>query len=212
MTALPLPCLMLVTEPSRHLPEIVAAAVASGVDIVQWRDKGPASETFDIAWRLREITDGHCLMVINGQPNYSPYMVRKVSADGVHQPEDSRYSVEICRAVVGGGLVGRSVHSVDAACEAAAQGADYLIAGTIFDSQSHPGIAPAGLGFLRDVCAAVSVPVLAIGGVTPQNLELCLEAGAVGVAVLSPIMRATDPKTVAQEYRAALDTAWKEKQ
>jgi len=105
--------------------------------------------------------------------------------------------------------VGRSVHSVEAASEAAAQGADYLVAGTIFASQSHPDRSPAGLGFLRDVCAAVSLPILAIGGVTPQNLKLCLEIGAAGVAVLSPIMRATDPQAAAQTYRAALDSNWK---
>lgn len=208
MTQLPQPCLMLVTEPSPRLPQIVAQAVAGGVSIVQWRDKEPAPETFDIAWRLREIAKGHCLMVVNGQSSYSPYMVRKVSADGVHLPEDSGYSVGMCRAAIVSGLVGRSVHSVKAACEAAAQGADYLVAGTIFASQSHPDRPPAGLGFLRDVCAAVSLPVLAIGGVTPQNLGLCLEAGAAGVAVLSPIMQASDPQASAQAYRTALDEAW----
>lgn len=128
---------------------------------------------------------------------------------GVHLPE-GRLTVEATRRILSpGDLVGRSVHSVDAACEAAAQGVDYLVAGTIFASQSHPDRPPAGLGFLRDVCAAAPVPVLAIGGVTPQNLKLCLEAGAAGVAVLSPIMRATDPKAAAQAYRVALDGNWK---
>lgn len=130
-------------------------------------------------------------------------------AHGVHLPEE-RLTVEATRRVLSPeDLVGRSVHSVDAAREAAAQGADYLVAGTIFASQSHPDREPTGLGFLRDVCAAANLPVLAIGGVTPQNLELCLEAGAAGVAVLSPIMRATDPQAAAQAYRGALDSNWK---
>ncbi len=208
MTRLPRPCLMLVTEPSPRLAEIVAGAVAGGVDVVQWRDKRSVPETFDTAWRMREVIGPPCLMLVNGQPNYSPYLVRKVSADGVHLSEDSRYSVKSCRLAVVGGLVGRSVHSVTSAQAAAEEGADYLIAGTIFASQSHPEIVPAGLDFLRDVCAAVSLPVLAIGGVTPENTGDCIRAGAAGVAVLSPIMRAADPKAAAQAYRAALDGAW----
>ena len=67
-----------------------------------------------------------------------------------------------------------------AARQAEGDGADYLIAGTIFASQSHPEIAPAGVEFLRQVCEAVSIPVLAIGGVTPENVGECIEAGRGG--------------------------------
>jgi thiamine-phosphate diphosphorylase len=131
---------------------------------------------------------------------------------GVHLPE-GRFTVEATRRILSpGSLVGRSVHSVEGAEKAADEGADYLLTGTIFASQSHPGLPPAGVGFLRDVCAAVSLPVLAIGGVTPQNLGLCLNAGAVGVAVLSQIMQASDPQAAAQAYRTALNEAWSKRQ
>lgn len=202
MTALPLPCLMLVTEPSLHLPEIVAAAVVGGVDIVQWRDS--VSTRTEIEAQRSAVAlavSPAALLVVNMDGSRRPALLR---GDGQHWPE--RKARRMMHGFCGG-----SVHSVEAARETAAQGADYLIAGTIFASQSHPDEPPAGQGFLRDVCAAVSLPVLAIGGITPQNLELCLEAGAAGVAVLSPIMRATDPKAAAEAYRAALDTAWKEK-
>jgi thiamine monophosphate synthase len=79
-----------------------------------------------------------------------------------------------------------------------------MIAGTIFGSASHPGVRPAGVGFLREVCAHVRRPVLAIGGVTPENATECLRAGAAGVAVLSPLMDAADPAAVAARYRAAM--------
>lgn len=200
MTALPRPCLMLVTEPSPCLPQIVVEAVAGGVDIVQWRDS--VSTRTEIEAQRRAVASAvspAALLVVNMDGSRCPALLR---GHGRHSPERK------FRRVMHG-FSGGSVHSVEAACEAAAQGADYLVAGTIFASQSHPGIAPAGLGFLRDVCAAVSVPVLAIGGVTPQNLELCLEAGAAGVAVLSPIMRAANPQVSAQAYRGALDSNWK---
>jgi len=203
LTALPLPCLMLVTEPSPHLPQIVAEAVVGGVNIVQWRDS--VSTRTEIESQRRAVASAvspAALLVVNMDGSRRPALLR---GNGQHWPER-----KVRRMMHG--FCGGSVHSVETACEAAAQGADYLIAGTIFASQSHPGTPPAGLGFLRDVCAAVSLPVLAIGGVTPQNLKLCLEAGAAGVAILSPIMRATNPKASAQAYRAALDTAWKEKQ
>jgi thiazole tautomerase (transcriptional regulator TenI) len=92
---------------------------------------------------------------------------------------------------------------VDAARAAVDWGADYLVAGTVFASASHPGEPAAGLAFLAQVCAAVRVPVLAIGGVTPANLADCLRAGAAGVAVLSPLQGA-DPRAVAAAYVAAL--------
>jgi thiamine-phosphate diphosphorylase len=101
--------------------------------------------------------------------------------------------------------IGRSVHSVAAAEGAAADGADYLIAGAIFATGSHPGAAPAGLGFLAEVAAAVGMPVVAIGGITPANAGDCLRAGARGVAVLSALMDAADPGAVAAAYRRAME-------
>jgi len=199
---------MLVTEPSPRLPQIVSEAVAGGVDIVQWRDKSIASDSFDAARNVREAIGERGLMVVNGQANYSPYLVRKISADGVHLPENSPCSVEQARRAVAGRLAGCSVHSVARSRQAASEGADYLVAGTIFASRSHPDIAPAGLDFLREVCLAVSIPVLAIGGVTPNMVVDCIKAGAAGVAVLSPIMRAKNPESAAQAYRTALDAAW----
>ncbi len=206
MTNLPRPCLMLVTEPSPRLTEIIAAAVAGGVDIVQLRDKADdPTDLMETAWQVGDAIQLKALLVINGRMGH--ILVRKTDADGVHQPT----SIAHARTLIGDKLIGRSVHSVHEANKAASEGADYLVAGTIFASQSHPDLEPMGLEFLHEVCAAVTIPVLAIGGVTPESAGDCINAGAAGVAVLSPIMRAEDPKTVAQAYRAAIDAAWKEK-
>ncbi len=206
---LPQPCLMLVTEPSPRLPQIAGEAVGGGVNVVHLRDKRAAAHGLRLTFKaLGQSLRGGTVVVVNAD------WQRAVGfgARHIHLPEQS-VPVGVVRHHLGtGALVGKSAHSVEAARKAASQGADYVIAGTVFASRSHPDIEPLGLDFLRDVCDAVPLPVLAIGGVTPENLGACLEAGAAGVAVLSPIMRATDPKAAAQKYRAALDAAWEERE
>lgn len=199
---------MLVTEPSPRLTEVIAAAVAGGADIVQWREKVANRAKYRQRFRAIHAAAGDVLVIVNGNQEAA----LACGARRIHLPEQS-LPIGVIRWRIGaGGLIGKSVHSVEAARRAQANGADYLIAGTIFASQSHPDIEPAGLEFLRDVCAAVSLPVLAIGGVTPENTAECIEAGAAGVAVLSPIMRAENPKAVAQAYRRAINAAWGEQQ
>ena len=194
---------MLVTEPHPALVDVVAAAVRGGVSVVQIRDKTAGLvELTATALDLWDVTQAPVLLIVNGA---SVYTVRK-SADGM------QLSMAACREVPasqGQWLTGVSVHSAAEAREAEQWGADYLVAGTVYASQSHPDIAPQGLGYLQDVCASVTVPVLAIGGITPARVAECVAAGAAGVAVLSPIMRAADPEAMARDYRYALDTAWK---
>ena len=199
---------MLVTEPSPRLPEIVSEAVAGGVDIVQWREKRGKGMGYNRAYAdLSAILKERAPLVVNG--NWET--AAGLGARRVHLPEKS-LPVGVVRHRIGAkSLIGKSVHSVSSAEGAAKQGADYLVVGTIFGSTSHPEREPAGLEFLRDVCAAVTVPVLAIGGVTPEAVADCLAAGAAGVAVLSPLMRAADPRAAAQAYRQALDAAWEKR-
>ena len=204
-----LPCLMLVTEPSPRLPEIVAEAVTGGVDVVQWRENRGKGMGYNRAYGdLNAALKERALLVVNG--NWETAV--GLGARRIHLPEKS-LPIGVVRHRIGAkSLVGKSVHSVSSAEQAEKQGADYLIAGTIFASASHPNLEPSGLEFLREVCAAVSIPVLAIGGVTSENTADCIAAGAAGVAVLSAIMRASDPREAAQTYRAALDAAWEARQ
>ena len=81
-------------------------------------------------------------------------------------------------------LLGRSVHSVEAARQAAREGADYLLFGPVFPTASHPGRPATGLAALREVAGAVEVPVLAIGGVDAERARACREAGAAGFAAI----------------------------
>ena len=84
---------------------------------------------------------------------------------------------------------------------------DYLVAGTIFASRSHPGKTPEGPGLLREIRSELDLPLLAIGGITPNNLSACLSAGATGVAVLSSILHSPDPCATARSYWVELKRA-----
>ena len=104
-------------------------------------------------------------------------------AAGVNLPERD-IAASDARALLGERLIGRSVHSVDAAIQAERDGADFVIFGPVWSSASHPRGGAAGVRALADVTHAVAIPVLAIGGVTQQRILECRDAGAAGYAAI----------------------------
>ena len=104
-------------------------------------------------------------------------------AAGVNLPEHD-ISVQDARRLLGQRLVGRSVHSVQRAVDAEREGADFVIFGPVWSSESHAGAEPRGLGDLAAVTHAVQIPVLAIGGVTDDRIAECEAAGAAGYAAI----------------------------
>lgn len=101
--------------------------------------------------------------------------------------------------------LGYSAHAVQEAEDAVHDGADFVVLGTIFATVSHPGWQGAGVGLVRS--AARVAPVVAIGGVTPDRVDACVEAGAYGVAVLGGVWRADDPVAATGLYLEALNAA-----
>ena len=130
-------------------------------------------------------------------------------ADAVQLPARG-LSLEGARRVIGDGLrLGRSVHAPGEAARAASEGADHLIVGAVFATASHPGAAPGGAALIADTRAAAeaagwSIPILAIGGMTPQTAPRVLAAGAWGVAALSALWDAADPAAIVRSFLAAL--------
>jgi thiamine-phosphate diphosphorylase len=114
-------------------------------------------------------------------------------AEGVQLGERG-FEVEDARRLLGDRiLVGRSIHDVEGATRAAAQGASYLIAGHVYETSSKEGQEARGLDWLAEICAAVELPVIAIGGITVERLPEVLAAGAHGVAMGRHLLLADDP-------------------
>jgi thiazole tautomerase (transcriptional regulator TenI) len=103
--------------------------------------------------------------------------------------------------------LGASVHTLDEARDASAQGANWLVAGHVFATTSHPGAPERGLSFVREVVDAVGVPVLAIGGVKPEHGGALRDAGVYGVAVIRGIWDAANAERAASDYLSAYDNA-----
>lgn len=99
------------------------------------------------------------------------------------------------------GTVGASVHSADEAIEAEKLGADYIIAGHIFETSCKPDSAPRGLEFLRRVCESVKIPVYAIGGINSGNINHIVQAGADGACIMSGFMTCDDPAEYIKQLR-----------
>lgn len=202
----PVPRLMLVTDRSQAripLVDLVRRSLDGGVDLVQIREKVASSEE-----RARIIEE---LLAADIPPealaiNEDVEVALRYGV-GLHLPE-AAVSPSSARDLVGPhSLVGRSVHSPEAA--KLSNGADFLVAGHVFPTASKPDRPPLGLSGLREIVTASPVPVLAIGGMTAERAAEAIRAGAWGVAVMSNINAAPDPCRAAQELRNAIDAAMK---
>ncbi|WP_338036588.1 thiamine phosphate synthase [Neobacillus jeddahensis] len=100
-------------------------------------------------------------------------------------------------------LIGSSIHSYGEGRRALEKGADYVIYGHIYSSQSKPGITPKGLKELKRL-KQLDIPVIAIGGITPENTEQVIQAGAKGIAVMSGVLDAHDPLAAVKDYLKVL--------
>jgi len=173
--------------------------VRGGVNLIQLREKDLPPAVLD-QWckTLRSALPDDVPLVLNGSPD----LALSSGANGYHLP-DSAADPQSTEDFL---LRGRSVHSVHRAIEVQST-CDYLIAGSIYETMSHPGQPGRGLPFLRQLCAIVSTPVIAIGGVQPDRVGVCLQAGAVGIAVRSSILGAADPGDAANRFRQALQAS-----
>ncbi len=199
------PSLCLVTDRNRVRSRDVAATVAAGIEggvgMVQLREKDmPPYELLRLARRLRRVTEGRALLIVNDRVD----VALLARADGVQLGETALDAADV-RSIVGSDmLIGRSVHSEVGAVDAECQGADYLVLGTVFETASHPKGQVGGLDLVRDVTGAVGIPVLGIGGITPDNATSVMKAGASGVAVITAITMAVDPRVAASELALAI--------
>jgi thiamine-phosphate pyrophosphorylase len=190
----------------RSTVEIVEAAIAGGVDVVQLRDKDrTVRERYETGRKLRELTrEAGIPLVVNDRID----LAKAIDADGVHLGDDD-LPISVAREQLGAdAIVGRSVSTVAGAEEAAAAGADYFGVGAVYGTTSKdtdPESSEIGLGRVRAIADAVDVPFVGIGGITPENAADVVRAGADGVAVISAITAADDPAAATRALNEAVD-------
>jgi thiamine-phosphate pyrophosphorylase len=195
----------------RELPDVLRAAVAGGVDVVQLRDKQLADEELiAVANAARALCERlGALLIVNDRA----LAAHEAGADGVHVGQDD-LSVGEARQIVGPDmLVGLSTHApseIDAAAPAAADGAplvDYIGVGPVHETPTKPGRPAVGVELVRYAAANASVPFFAIGGLNAANVRDVLAAGASRVVVLRAIADADDPERAARQLRELIDGA-----
>ena len=200
---------MFIVDPSNlndaHL-SLIDAAIDGGCDAIQLRAAGLAPSTMrEAAVALQHRVEERAMLVINGHPSIAAGL-----GLGLHLPEAGMATAEARRLVGPTTPIGRSVHSPAAAT--AATGADYLLAGHVFPSRSKPGAPPLGIAGFRRIMEASWLPVLAVGGVTVEQIPALVAAGAAGVAVIDAIATAADPRAAAVALRSAVDAELPEAQ
>ena len=125
-----------------------------------------------------------------------------IGADGLHLPEDSASVEKVIEETNGCLIIGVSVHTLAEAKRRETEGADFITYSPIYPTLSKPDYGPAvGVEALRNVAEGINIPVLALGGITPERVSECLDAGAYGVAVMSGVM---SPENGAQQAKVYL--------
>ncbi|GAB4329311.1 MAG: thiamine phosphate synthase [Candidatus Zixiibacteriota bacterium] len=191
--------------------EITQAVLAGGADVVQLRDKTAwGRRLYDVARQMRELTRRAGVpFVMNDRVDIG----MAVGADGVHVGVDD-LPPEAARGLIGpDGILGLSARTLEEAVDAERRGADYIGFGPVFEARkTKPDtVDPTGLDILAQVCKRINCPVIAIGGITLDNVGDVMRAGADGVAVISAIVAADDIAATTREFKVritqALETA-----
>jgi thiamine-phosphate pyrophosphorylase len=189
----------------RFLQDSIRRAAAAGADWIQIREKDlearPLAELARFAVAGTRATPAR--VFVNDRLD----IALAAAAAGVHLGEKSlplEAAIEWRRSAGRADfLVGVSCHSLESARAAGRGGANYIFFGPVFATPSKAAFgAPQGIERLREVCAAVEIPVLAIGGVNPENARACLAAGAAGIAAIRLFQEAKDEADLAAKLRA----------
>ena len=184
----------------RRLADDVRAAVRGGASMVQLREKELPHDEFKA-----EVMEIKALCRELGVPfivNDDAALAVEVDADGVHVGQSDMEAGNV-RALIGSEkILGVSVRTPEEAAEAERKGADYLGAGAVFHTGSKSDAVDITHQALREICAAVKIPVVAIGGITLRNARELSGSGIAGLAVISAIFAAPDVEAASRELRA----------
>ena len=184
----------------QSLYEQVKSALKGGVTCVQLREKELDDEAF-----LKEAVEIHALCQRYGVPffvNDNVDIAIRCHAEGIHVGQDDMAAAQVRQRVGEGVMIGVSAHTVQEALDAVAHGADYLGVGAVFATHTKTDVSEMPRQTLLDICNAVDVPVVAIGGIHKDNILQLRGTGVDGVALVSAIFSAKDIEAECRELKA----------
>lgn len=192
--SLSLPPLYAILDPEqiqgRGVEEVLHELLCAGVKILQLRVKSLAAKDFlDLARLIRSATAAHnCRLIVNDRAD----IAIACNADGVHLGQDD-LPLHAGRRLVANKIIGVSTHDIEQAQQAQREGADYIGFGPMFGSQTKDtGYSARGIAMLKEIRAAVTLPIVAIGGINEQNVSQVWQAGAESAAIISDILGSKD--------------------
>jgi thiamine-phosphate pyrophosphorylase len=196
--------LMVVTDRHRMRPHFEAAlreALEAGARLIQLREKDlPDSQLLELATTAAALCREYgAVLLVNGPPE----IALQAGAAGTHWPESKIGEAHATADRYPNLIQGASIHHATGIAET--NGLSYLVFGSIYPTHSHPGAPPAGLDQLTQIAAATSLPLYAIGGITPDRIPACLSAGAHGIASIAAIWDNNDIATAIQEFLQQLE-------
>ena len=183
--------------------EKLETACRSGVTIVQLREKNiTTNQYYQLAKQVKEITDAYQVpLIIDDRLD----VCLAVDAAGLHIGDDE-LPVSAARHVLGPDkILGVTAKTVKRALEAEEGGADYLGTGAIFPTTTKENAPITLISTLKTICQRVAIPVVAIGGLTSENIEQLIDTGIAGVAVVRDLMQAEDIEAKTQAFLTKLD-------
>jgi thiamine-phosphate pyrophosphorylase len=186
-----------------QLPDVVEAALKGGVRCVQLREKDLSSrELYELAYNLRSLTRKYAArLIINDRVD----IALAVDADGVHLGVNSIPIHRVRRLLGNSRLIGLSCHNQVNAIMAQENGADFITFGPVYYTPSKANYGkPVGIDNLEAVSHLLNIPILALGGIKKDNIQEVIAAGATGIALVSAIIAADDPREEAAEMLALL--------
>ena len=181
----------------------VETACRSGVTIVQLREKNlTTNQYYQLAKQVKEITDAYQVpLIIDDRLD----VCLAVDAAGLHIGDDE-LPVSVARQVLGPDkILGVTAKTVKRALEAEEGGADYLGTGAIFPTTTKENAPITLISTLKTICQRVAIPVVAIGGLTSENIDQLIGTGIAGVAVVRDLMQAEDVEAKTQAFLTKLD-------
>ncbi|MEM6783995.1 MAG: thiamine phosphate synthase [Bacteroidota bacterium] len=186
--------------------ELARLAIAGGADVVQFRQKGGTlrAKLHELRPVAEACQERQATLLVDDHID----LALAVEAEGVHLGQTDLPIADARRVLGPDAVIGATATTLAQARKAEAAGATYIGFGPVFSGRSKAAPASTkGLSGLAAVCAAVSIPVIAIGGVTATRVADVLDAGAHGVAVMTAISTAAHPETATRAFRVAIDAA-----